>query len=103
MLWRSKKALRFYRWTIKYIYQIKKHKYNKLTTDAITQTQKKIPETISNKANADGKKVIENKEVVNWFFVNGRNSRFITLKDHKPIFFKQPQSSLTKPSQNRNR
>ena len=41
---------------------------------------------ISNKVNTDGKKIIENKEVVNQLFVNGTNSCFTTLKDHKPHF-----------------
>ena len=52
--------------------------YNKLTTDATASTYEKILNKISNKVNVDGKK-IENKEVVNRFFVNGRNSCFITL------------------------
>ena len=52
------------------IYQIKKHKYNKLTTDAIISTYKKISDEITNKCRlADGKKVIENKEVVHQLFV----------------------------------
>ena len=57
-----------------------------LTTDGIMSTCKKIPDKISNKVNAYGKKIIENKEVVNRMFVSGSNSCFITLKDHKPIF-----------------
>ena len=63
-----------------------KDEYSKLTTDAITSTYKKIPDKISNKVNVDGKKTILNKEVVNRMFVNGSNSYFITLKDHKPNF-----------------
>ena len=61
------------------IFQIETDKYNKLTTDATTSTYKKITDKISNKVNADGKKIVENKEVVNRLFVNGRNSCFITL------------------------
>ena len=52
---------------------------------------KMIPIKISNKVNADGKKIIENKEIVNRLFVNGRNSCFITLKDHKPHFLNNPK------------
>ena len=81
------------------LYQIETDKYNKLTTDATTSTYKKIPDKISNKVNADGKKIVENKEVVNRLFVNGRNSCFIPLP--QTTFFKQPQSSLTKPSPKR--
>ena len=67
------------------------------------QPTKRFPKKISKKANADGKKVIENKEVVGRLFVNNRNSCFITLKDHKPNLLIKPQSSLTKPSQKRTR
>ena len=67
--------------------QIKhQNKYNKLTTDAITSLYKKIPDKISNKAIADGKKIVENKEVVKRLFVNSRNSCFITLRHRKPHF-----------------
>ena len=60
------------------IYQIETDKYN--------VNVQNIPDKISNKVNADGKKIVENKEVVNRLFVNGRNSCFITLKDHKRHF-----------------
>ena len=49
-------------------------------------TYKKIPNKISKEFNADGKKIVENTEVVNRLFVNGRDSCSITLKDHKPHF-----------------
>ena len=75
---KSKKLLVFANKTSK-IYQIETDKYNKLTTDATTSTYKKIPDKISNKVNADGKKIVESKEVVNRLFVTGRNSCFITL------------------------
>ena len=68
------------------IYQIEKDEYNKLTTDGITSAYKKVSDKISNKVNADGKKIIENKAVVNRMLVNGSNSCFISLKDHKPNF-----------------
>ena len=38
------------------IYQIENDEYNKLTTDTITSTYKKVPNKISNKVNADRKK-----------------------------------------------
>ena len=44
-------------------YQIEKNEYNKVTTDAIISTYKKIPNKIG-KVNAYGKKIIENKEAV---------------------------------------
>ena len=55
------------------------------------QRKKKILDKIRNKVNADGKKIIENKEIVNRLFVNGRNSCFITLKEQKPHFLNNPK------------
>ena len=80
------------------IYQIEKDEYNKLTTDAITTAYKKVSDKIRNKVNADGKKIIENKAVVNRMFVNGSNSCFITLKDHKPNFLNNPKVRLLNPA-----
>ena len=54
--------------------QIKHQIYTKSRQINTTSTYKKIPDKISNKVNADGKKIVENKEVVNRMFVNGRNS-----------------------------
>ena len=82
------------------IYQIEKDEYNKLTTDAITSASKKVSDKISNKVNADGKKIIENKAVVNRMFVNGSNSCFITLKDNKPNFLNNPKVRLLYPTKN---
>ena len=76
------------------IYQIEKDGYNKLTTNAITSTYKKVLDKINNKVNEDGKKIIENKEVVSRMFVNSYH-----FKRPQTDFFKQPQSSLTKFSQ----
>ena len=80
------------------IYQIEKDEYNKLTTDAITSAYKKVSDKISNKVNADGKRIIENKAVVNRMFLNGSNSCFITLKDPKPNFLNNPKVPLLNPA-----
>ena len=77
------------------IYQIQKDEYNKLFTNPIKSTNLKIPVKISNKVNADGKKIIENKEVVKQIFVNGKNQCFITLNDHKPIFLNNPNPKVS--------
>ena len=71
--------------------QIKDQIYTKSRQINTTSTYRKIPDKISNKDNADGKKIVENKEVVNRLFVNGRNSCFITLKDHKRHFLNNPK------------
>ena len=82
------------------MYQIEKDKYNKLTTDAITSTYKRVPDKISNKINADGKKIKENKEVVIWMFVNGSSSCSFNLKDHKQNFSNNPKVRLLNPAKN---
>ena len=66
--------------------QIKYQVYTKLRQINATSTYKKISDKISNKVNADGKKIVENRKVVDRLIVNGRNSCFITLKDPKPHF-----------------
>ena len=43
------------------------------------RTRRFVTNKISNKINADGKKIVENKEAVNRLFVNGRSNYFITL------------------------
>ena len=66
--------------------QIKHQAYTKSRQTNTMSTQKKISDKISNKINANGKEIVESKEVVNLLLVNGRNSYFITLKDHKRHF-----------------
>ena len=70
------------------MYQIETDKNNKLTTDEITSTYKRIPDKMSNKVK---KKIIDNKEVVKQMFVNCRDSCFITLKDYKPHLLTNPK------------
>ena len=78
------------------IYQIKKGKYNKLTTDAIT---KRFLTKLTTKLIWMGKK-IENKDVVNQIFVNDTNSCFITLKDDLPNFLNNPKVFLLNSAKN---
>ena len=82
------------------IYQTERDEYNKLTTDTITSTYKKIPDKMSNKVNADGNINNRNKKAVNRIFLNGRNSCFIRLKDHKPKLLSNPIFRLLNPAKN---
>ena len=73
------------------IYQTERDEYNKLTTDTITSTYKKIPDKMSNKVNADENINNRNKKAVNRIFLNGRNSCFIRLSERPQTkIFKQP-------------
>ena len=55
---------------------------------------------MSNKVNADGNINNRNKKAVNRIFLNGRNSCFIRLKDHKPKFLSNPIFRLLNPAKN---
>ena len=54
--------------------------------NAITTTQDQI--------NSQGKKILQNKEVIKKMFINGNQNCFITLKDHKPNFQNTPTVRL---------
>ena len=43
---------------------------------------------------------MENKTALNRMFINGRNNCFITLKDHKANFLKNPKTRLLNPTKN---
>ena len=84
---------------------VNKNKFRKVSNNFQNQLKEdikaiKISDKISNKVNADGKKIMENKAVVHRMFVNGSNSRFITLKDHKPNFLNNPKVCLLNQPKN---
>ena len=82
------------------IYKLDTDEYKKLTTEAITSTYKKVPDKISDKINTEGKRIMENKTALNRMFINGKNNRFITLKDHKANFLSNPKTRLLNPAKN---
>ena len=55
-----------------------------MLNDSITTTYKKASDNIHNKINTDGKNLMKDKDILNRMFTNGKNERFITLKDHEP-------------------
>ena len=63
------------------VYKLDTDEY--VTTEAVTSTYKKVPDKINNKINKEGKRIMKNKTSLNRMFINGKNNRFITLKDHK--------------------
>ena len=66
------------------LYKLKKDQYKKMLNDSITTTYKKASDNIHNKINTDGKNLMKDKDILNRMFTNGKNERFITLKDHEP-------------------
>ena len=82
------------------IYKLDTDEYRKLTTEAVTSTDKKVPYKINDKTNTEGKRIMENKTAVNRMFINGKNNSFITLKDHKANFLNNPKTRLLNPAKN---
>ena len=48
-----------------FVFAVKTSSIYQIETDKYNVNVQKIPDKISNKVNADGKKIVENKEVVN--------------------------------------
>ena len=69
------------------IYKLNTDEYKNLTTEAVTSTYKKVSDKINNKVNTEGKRIMENKTALDRILINCQNNCFITLKDHKEIFF----------------
>ena len=70
-----------------------------MVNDSIT-TYKKASDNIHNKRNMNGKKLMKDKDKLNWMLTNGKNECFITLKDHKPNFKNNPKVRLINPEKN---
>ena len=83
-----------------YIYKLDTDEYQKLTTEAVTSTCKKVPDKINDKINTEGQRIMENKTALNRMFINGKNNCFITLKDHKENFLNNPKTRLLNPAKN---
>ena len=66
------------------LYKIKKEQYQKMLNDSITTIYKKANDNIHKKRDTDGKKLMKDKDILNQVLTNGKNERFVMLKDHKP-------------------
>ena len=55
---------------------------------------------MSNQINIDGKQILKNRDVLNHLEINGDNSNFITLKDHKEKFNNTPTVGVINPAKN---
>ena len=71
-----------------------------MLSDSMTTTYKKASDNIRNKINRDGKKLMEEKGILNRMLTNGKNECSFTLKDHKTNFKNNPKVRVINPAKN---
>ena len=76
------------------LYKLKKEQYNKMLNDSTTTTYKKASDSIHNKIDMDGKKLMKDKDILNQMLTIGKNECFISMKDHKTNFKNNPKVTL---------
>ena len=72
-----------------------------MINNAITLKYKKASNNIKKQINIDGKQILKNREVLDRLEINGENSNFLTLKDHKKNFNNNPTVRLINPAKNK--
>ena len=82
------------------MYQLTKEEYVKMRRNAITSTYKKVNNNIKKRIDIKGKQIMEDvgKEILDRMDINGKNTCFITLKDHKENFLNNPTVRLINPA-----
>ncbi len=81
-------------------YRLTKERYNELKSSVITITYKKGNIKMKTNVDKSGVKIAKKAGVLERMQVNGTNSCFITLKDHKENFENNPKTRLINPSKN---
>ena len=82
------------------MYRLTKEEHDKLVTNAVTTTYKKVNKSIKEKINKEGKRILKDKDVINRLEINSESDCFITLKDHKENFENNPKVRLINPAKN---
>ena len=82
------------------VYKVPKEQYEKLLSNAITTSYKKVSKKTQDHINNQGKNILKKMEVIKRMFVHGKQNCFITLKDHKPNFQNNPTVRLLNPAKN---
>ena len=77
-----------------------KNDYQKLLRNAITTSYKKANNIIRTKINKEGIKFAKQANILDKIEINGTSNSFITLKDHKENFTKNPMTRLINLSKN---
>ena len=77
-----------------------KNDYQKLLRNAITTSYKKANNIIRTKINKEGIKFAKQANILDKIEINGTSNSFITLKDHKENFTKNPKTRLINLSKN---
>ena len=82
------------------MYKLTKDQYAQLKQNAVTTKYKKANNNIKEKVDKTGMQFANKAGVLDRMPVNGTNSCFITLKDHKDNFTNNPTTRLINPAKN---
>ena len=84
------------------MFRLTKEEYVKMRKNAITSTCKKANNHIRKRIDIKGKQIMENaeKEILDRKDIKSKNTCFITLKEHKGTFLKNPTVRLINPAKN---
>ena len=82
------------------MYEVNKEEYEKILTESITKTYKKAGNNTKHQVDSAGKEILKDHSIVDRVDINGRNSCFITFKDHKVNFENNPTTRLINPAKN---
>ena len=82
------------------LYLLTKEEHDKLLQNAVTSKYKKVARKIKDKINKEGKRILNDKDVVKRLHINGDSNCFITMKDHKENSENEPSVRLINPTKN---
>lgn len=80
------------------IYSVKPDRYNKLLSENVSSTYKKVSQTNVNVINREAKTIANKLEVADRIEVMAQTPAYITLKDHKDRFLQNPKCRLINPA-----
>ena len=81
------------------MYRLETSQYRKLLNDSITTTYKKTNGKLESKINTADKKFAKDANVLDKMEINANNNCFVTLKDLKEIFQKNPKTPCNDDSE----
>ena len=79
-------------------YRMNKETYNKQLESKVTTAYRKAPANTTSKLNREGKSIATRLKLADRINTIAEKPAFITLKDHKPDFHREPTSRLINPS-----
>ena len=82
------------------MYKLSKDQYNHLKQNAITSTYKKTSSKVKEEIDRNGLEFAKKAGIPERMDINGTNTCFITIKDHKQNFQNNPTTRLINPAKN---